>query len=162
MPQLCSDLGLADRLVAGSEAARKKRYLFLGGKLQQLPGGPLGLLTTPMLSLRGKWQLLTEPFRRRRTDGAEESVAEFVTRRAGRQAADIFADALVTGIHGGDPKLLSVAAAFPRLPKMEREAGSVIRGFMRAAKQRKKDARAAANRLPARSECGPSVKAFRC
>ena len=141
IPELCRDLGLADRLIAGSEAARKNRYLFLDGKLRRLPGGPLGLLTTPLLSLRGKWQLLTEPFRKKRTEGTEESVAEFVTRRAGREAADIFADALVTGIHGGDPKLLGVAAAFPRLPKMEREAGSVIRGFLRAAKQRKADAR---------------------
>ncbi len=72
----------------------------------------------------------------------EESVAQFVTRRAGKQAADIFADALVTGIHGGDPTLLSVAATFPRLPKMEHEAGSIIRGFLRAAKQRKSDAQA--------------------
>lgn len=142
IPQLCSDLGLADRLIAASESARKNRYLFLGNKLRKLPGGPLGLLTTPLLSLRGKWQLLTEPFRRKRTDDVEESVDEFVTRRAGREAADIFADALVTGIHAGDPKLLSVAAAFPRLPKMEREAGSVIRGFLRAAKERKKDAQA--------------------
>ena len=142
VPQLCTDLGLADRLVAGSEIARKNRYLFLDGQLRKLPGGLFGLLTTRLLSTRGKWQLLTEPFRAKRTESQEESVAEFVTRRAGKQAADIFADALVTGIHAGDPNLLSVAAAFPRLPKMEREAGSVIRGFLRAAKQRKADAQA--------------------
>jgi oxygen-dependent protoporphyrinogen oxidase len=35
-----------------------------------------------------------------------------------------------------------VAAAFPRLPVMEREAGSVVRGFLRAAKQRKREAQA--------------------
>ena len=138
---LCRDLGLSDRLVAGSEAARKNRFLFLDGRLRKLPGSPLGLLATPLLSLRGKWQLLTEPFRHRRLEETEESVAEFVTRRAGKEAADTFADALVTGIHGGDPQLLSVAAAFPRLPKMEREAGSIIRGFMRAAKLRKAEAR---------------------
>src|SRR6516162_2147478 len=32
--QLCRDLGLGDRLVAASEAARKNRYLFLDGKLR--------------------------------------------------------------------------------------------------------------------------------
>jgi len=142
VPQLCADLGLGERLIAGSEPARKNRYLFLDGQLRALPRGPLGLLTTPLLTARGKWQLLTEPFRRRRRDGQDESVAEFVTRRAGKQAADTFADALVTGIHGGDPELLSVAAAFPRLPQMEREAGSVVRGFRRAAKERRKEARA--------------------
>jgi oxygen-dependent protoporphyrinogen oxidase len=137
VPDLCRDLGLADRLVAASEAARKNRFLFLNGKLKQMPGGPLGLLASPLLSLRGKWKLFTEPFRKRRSTGEEESVAEFVTRRAGKEAADIFADALVTGIHGGDPKLLSVAAAFPRLPKFEAEAGSIVKGVLRAAKARK-------------------------
>jgi oxygen-dependent protoporphyrinogen oxidase len=143
LPRLCCDLGLSDRLVAASEAARKNRYLFLGGRLRKLPGGPLGLLTTPLLSPRGKWQLLTEPFRRAPEQlPADESVAAFVTRRAGKEAADVFADALVTGIHGGDPAQLSVAAAFPRLPVMEREAGSIVRGFMKAAKRRRAEAAA--------------------
>ncbi|MFO0803113.1 MAG: protoporphyrinogen oxidase [Gemmataceae bacterium] len=142
MPNLCRDLGLANRLLAASEAARKNRFLFLKGKLRKMPGGPLGMLASPLLSLGGKWKLFTEPFRRKRSTGGEESIAEFVTRRAGKQAAEIFADALVTGIHGGDPHQLSVAAAFPRLPKFEAEAGSIIKGFMRSAKQRRKDAEA--------------------
>jgi protoporphyrinogen/coproporphyrinogen III oxidase len=150
VPELVRDLGLTDRLIAASDGSRKNRYVFVGGKLHKLPRGPFGLLTTSLLSLRGKWQLLTEPWRKTKPPGAdapgspavEESVQQFVTRRAGREAADIFADALVTGIHGGDPALLSVQAAFPRLPVMEREAGSVVRGFMRAAKQRKRDAQA--------------------
>ena len=142
VPRLCHDLGLSDRLVAASEGARKNRYLFLGQKLRKMPRGPLGLAASPLLSLRGKWRLFTEPWRRPRTDDVDESVAEFVTRRAGKEGADVFADALVTGIHGGDPELLSVAAAFPRLPAMERQAGSIIRGFLRAAKQRKAEAKA--------------------
>ena len=140
VPARVRDLGLSDRLIAASEGSRKNRYVFVGNRLRKLPGGPVGLLTTPLLSLRGKWQLLTEPWRKTPPPGHEETVAEFVTRRAGKEAADTFADALVTGIHGGDPAMLSVAATFPRLPVMEREAGSIIRGFMRAAKQRKREA----------------------
>ena len=148
VPNLVRDLGLSQRLVAASDGSRKNRYLFLGNKLRKFPGGPLGLLTTSLLSLRGKWQLLTEPWRKARpgahasgSPGGDESIAEFVTRRAGKEAADVFADALVTGIHGGDPAQLSVAATFPRLVAMEREAGSVIRGFVRAAKERKREAK---------------------
>src|SRR5215831_4001752 len=37
VPQLCRDLGLADRLIAASEAARKDRYLFLACRLRKLP-----------------------------------------------------------------------------------------------------------------------------
>lgn len=141
--RLIRDLGLSDRLIAASEGSRKNRYLFIGNKLCKLPRGPLGLLCTPLLTLRGKWQLLTEPWRKRSTDvPPDESIAAFVSRRAGKEAADVFADALVTGIHGGDSAELSVSAAFPRLPIMEREAGSVIRGFMRAGRQRKQEAMA--------------------
>lgn len=140
--RLVRDLGLDDRLIAASEGSRKNRYLFVNNKLQKLPRGPFELIFTPLLSLRGKWQLFTEPWRKTLPEiPKEESVAAFVARRAGQQAADIFADALVTGIHGGDPAQLSVAAAFPRLPVMEREAGSIMRGFIRAGRQKKKEAK---------------------
>jgi len=148
VPNLVRDLGLSGRLVAASEGSRKNRYLFLRGKLRKMPSGPFGLLTSGLLSARGKWQLFTEPWRKPAVAQKDESIAEFVTRRAGKEAADIFADALVTGIHAGDPTKLSVAAAFPRLPLMEREAGSIIRGFMRAAKRRKQDALSRGEPLP--------------
>lgn len=140
VPDLVSELGLSP--VAASEGSRKNRFVFLRGRLRKLPGGPFGLLATSLLSARGKLKLLTEPWRTAPPPGTDESVRDFVTRRAGAEAADVFADALVTGIHGGDPALLSVAAAFPRLPAMEREAGSVVRGFMRAAKKRREEAAA--------------------
>src|SRR5437868_2085434 len=75
--------------------------------------------------------------RTERRDGGPESVAAFARRRAGREAAAVFADALVTGIHGGDPELLDVRAAFPRLTKFEAESGSVVRGMMRAARAKR-------------------------
>ena len=140
LPDLVRDLGLSDQLIAASEGSRKNRFLFLNGRLRQLPRGPLGLLTSPLLSLRGKWKFFTEPWRKPSTQPLDESIADFVMRRAGKPAADVFADALVTGIHGGDPAQLSVAATFPRLPRMEREAGSIIRGFLRAAKERSANA----------------------
>jgi oxygen-dependent protoporphyrinogen oxidase len=141
IPDLVRDLGLTNSLIAASEGSRANRYLFLRGKLRQLPRGPFGLLTTSLLSARGKWQLLGELWRKRPADiPADESIAAFVTRRAGREAAEVFADALVTGIHGGDPAELSVGATFPRLLVMEREAGSLIGGFLRAARERKRDA----------------------
>jgi oxygen-dependent protoporphyrinogen oxidase len=138
---LSRDLGLADQMVPASAAAARNRYLFLGRGLHPLPRSPLDLLRTPLLSLRGKLELLAEPLRRRRVASGvalapRESVAAFARRRAGREAADIFADALVTGIHAGDPNLLDVRAAFPRVAALEREHGSVVVGMMRAAKRK--------------------------
>ncbi|HUR54611.1 MAG TPA: FAD-dependent oxidoreductase, partial [Gemmataceae bacterium] len=65
LPRLCVDLGLTERAVPASEGARKNRYLFLGDKLRKFPRGPLSLLTSPLLSLKSKWKILTEPWRKR-------------------------------------------------------------------------------------------------
>jgi oxygen-dependent protoporphyrinogen oxidase len=140
--QLCRDLNLGDKLVAASESSVRNRYLFFNDKLHALPAGLGPFLRSPLLSLRGKLALLAEPFRVRRRGDGDESVAAFVRRRAGREAADVFADALVTGIHGGDPELLSMRAAFPRVWQFEADAGSVVRGMMRAGKRKRAEARA--------------------
>jgi oxygen-dependent protoporphyrinogen oxidase len=137
---LCRDLGLANRLMAADETAARNRYLFLDGRLRLLPGSLKQFLTTDVLTLRGKLGMLAEPLRPRRRGGGEESVAAFVRRRAGREAANVFADALVTGIYAGDPSLLSVRAAFPRLTAFEQEYGSLVRGFDRSARVRRREA----------------------
>jgi oxygen-dependent protoporphyrinogen oxidase len=141
--QLSRDLGLGERLLSGSEAARKNRFLYWNDKLQMLPGDPLGIFGTRLLSWRGKLAMLREPFRGTpRNLPADESVAEFARRRFGKEAAAVFIDALVTGIHAGDPEKLSVRAAFPRLTKFELEAGSVFRGVLRSVKAKKLAAQA--------------------
>jgi len=94
------------------------------------------------LTWRGKLALLLERFRRPRFDLADESIDAFARRRAGREVAEVFADALVTGIHAGDPRLLSIRAAFPRIAALEREYGSVIGGLGRSARQRRLEAQA--------------------
>jgi oxygen-dependent protoporphyrinogen oxidase len=140
--QLCRDLGLGDRVIPASEGAGKNRYLFLGDCLRALPGGLLSFLGSNLLSWRGKLNLILERFRRRRPPLGDESIDAFARRRAGAEAAEVFADALVTGIYAGDPTLLSVRATFPRLATLEREHGSVLRGLAQAARQRRAEARA--------------------
>jgi oxygen-dependent protoporphyrinogen oxidase len=139
--QLCRDLGLGDRLIVASDAARLNRYLFLDGRLRALPRSLVSFITSPVLSWRGKVSLLMERYRSRPADvPADESVAAFARRRGGDEVARILADAVVTGIHAGDPEVLSVNAAFPRLAQFEREYGSVTRGVAAARRQRRKDA----------------------
>jgi oxygen-dependent protoporphyrinogen oxidase len=146
---LCRDLGLGDRLLAASEASGRNRYLFLDGRLRRLPNGLVSFLTTPLLSWRAKLALLTERFRKPRRDGGDESLDAFVRRRAGAEVAEVLADAFVTGIYAGDPTLLSVRAAFPRLAAFEEQHGSVLKGMMAAARQRRAEA-AARGELPRR------------
>jgi oxygen-dependent protoporphyrinogen oxidase len=137
---LCRDVGLEDRLVRASEAAAKNRYLFLDGRLRPLPGNFGAFIRSDLLSWRGKLSFLLERFRRPGKDRGDESIAAFACRRAGREVAQVFADALVTGIHAGDPALLSIRAAFPRLATLEREYGSVLKGLARTARQRRAEA----------------------
>ena len=113
--QLARDIGLGDRLVPASEAAGKNRYLLIDGRLKPLPNGLMSFLKTDLLSWRGKASLVMERFRKSKLDDLDESVHHFAVRRAGREVAEVFADALVTGIHACDPKVLSLPAAFPRL-----------------------------------------------
>jgi protoporphyrinogen/coproporphyrinogen III oxidase len=139
--QLCGDLGLGDKLISASEGSRTNRYLFWNGKLRVLPNSFGSFLFNGILSWRGKLNLLLEKYRRRPPDlPADESIYDFACRRAGREAAEVLADAMVTGIHAGDPRQLSVNAAFPRLVQFEREFGSVMRGFTNIGRRRRADA----------------------
>jgi len=147
--KLCGDLGIADQLISASEASRKNRYLYWNGKLRALPNSLWSFITSDLLSWRGKLNLMLEKYRRRSPSAPDdESVAAFARRRAGKEAAEIFADAMVTGIHAGDPELLSVSAAFPRVTQFEREFGSVMRGFSRAARRRREEAAARGEPAP--------------
>jgi len=140
--QLCRDLGLGEKLLPASDAAGKNRYLFLDNQLKALPGTLGSFLTSDLLSWRGKLSLLAERFRRNRPSNADESVDAFARRRVGREVAEVFADALVTGIHAGDPALLSIRASFPRVATLEREHGSVLKGMAASARQRRAEAAA--------------------
>ncbi|MGL4419588.1 MAG: protoporphyrinogen oxidase [Gemmataceae bacterium] len=139
--QLVHDIGLGGQLLPGSEEARKNRFLFVKNQLHALPAGPLGILSTPILSPLARLRLFTEPLRprRHRKSRTEETVAEFARRRFGPEVANTFIDGLVTGIHGGDPEQLSLPAAFPRLFQMEQSHGSIVRGMMASVKKRREN-----------------------
>ena len=138
---LCREIGLHNQLLTASEASSKNRYLYLDGKLRLLPNSYGGFLRTDLLGWKGKLAILSERFRRRSRKN-DESIDAFVRRRAGPEAAEVLADALVTGIHAGDPALLSVRAAFPRWVEFEERYGSVIKGMARTAGQRRAEAAA--------------------
>ena len=133
--------GLEPLMEPASEASGKNRFLLLDGKLRKLPLSLLSFLASDLLSPMGKLDLLMERFRPRRRSLREESIDAFARRRAGREVASTLADAFVTGILAGDPKLLSVQASFPRLAAHERDHGSVMAGFARARQGRPAGAR---------------------
>ncbi len=135
---LCRALGLGDRLV-GTDATHRRSFVVRRGRLMPVPEGfvlmaphRLGpILTTPILSWRGKLRLLMDLVLPRRTDDADESLSSFARRRLGREAFERLVQPLVSGIYTADPTELSLKATLPQFPAMEREHGSLIRAARR-------------------------------
>src|SRR6266850_1943824 len=134
--QLIGDAGLENRRLY-SDPRAEARYVVGHGKPIAMPRSPLGFFTTRLFSAKAKLALLREPFVASRRDGKEESVAEFVIRRLGQEFLDRAIDALVAGVYAGDPYKLSIAHAFPKLAQLEAKYGSLIKGQLLGARERK-------------------------
>jgi oxygen-dependent protoporphyrinogen oxidase len=139
--ELCQALGLGDQLI-GTDPQHRRSFVVRQGRLAPVPEGfvllapnRLGpILTTPILSWRGKLRMLLDLVLPARADEADESLAAFVRRRLGREALDRLVQPLVAGIYTADPADLSLKATLPQFPAMEREHGSVILGAIRQAR----------------------------
>jgi oxygen-dependent protoporphyrinogen oxidase len=143
--QLVRDAGLASRRLDPDPKA-EARYVVRYQRPIEMPGSPLGFLTTKLFTTRAKLAVLREPFVPRRRDGKEESVAEFVVRRLGQEFLDHAIDALVAGVYAGDPYKLSVPQAFPKLGQLEARYGSLIKGQIFGARERKRRGEVAKDR----------------
>jgi oxygen-dependent protoporphyrinogen oxidase len=145
--QLIRDAGLESRKLA-TEPKAEARYVVRYRRPIAMPSSQLGIFTSELLSANAKFALLREPFVPRRRDGREESIAEFVVRRLNREFLDQMIDALVAGIYAGDPHKLSVQHAFPRLAELEARYGSLIKGQIFGARERKRRGEISKDRAP--------------
>ena len=135
--QLLEQTGtIAGRIYANPAA--KNRFILRGGTLLPLPLSPPAFLGTRLFSARAKLGLLRELFVARSSPDSEETVAQFVRRRLGVEFLDYAINPFVAGVYAGDPECLSVRAAFPRLFEIEQQYGSLIRGQIMGAKERKR------------------------
>ncbi|MFN3395796.1 MAG: protoporphyrinogen oxidase [Thermodesulfovibrionales bacterium] len=119
----------------------RKRFVFSGGKLRLIPESPIAFLTSDLLSLKGRISLLCEPFQPKGSKD-DESLAEFAIRRLGREAYEKLIDPMASGIYAGDPEKLSLKSCFPRIYKLEREYGSLIKGMIKLQKKAKREGKA--------------------
>ena len=119
-------LGVEKSLLAARPSSRL-RWIYNGRRLVPAPMSPLALLRTPLLSVGGKMRLLAEPFIRR-AKGGDESVAEFIGRRLGKQVVEGLVGPFLTGVYAGDERELGAEAVFPTLVEMERKRGSIVFG----------------------------------
>ncbi len=116
----------------------KKRLIWKKNKWHVLPADPIRGLFTPIFSLKDKFKILGEPFRKPGTNPLE-SVAELVKRRLGNSFLDYAVDPFISGIYAGDPELLVTKYALPKLFNLEQDYGSFIGGAIKKAKEHRTD-----------------------
>ncbi|MBZ0197407.1 MAG: protoporphyrinogen oxidase [Ignavibacteriales bacterium] len=134
--EMVTDLGLDNEMIYANEASNK-RYILKNGELLPLPMSVGGFLKTKLFSLRGKLRVLKEPFVGKSSDGYNQSLGEFVTRRLGKEFLENVIDPFVSGVFAGDPMKLSVKSAFPKLYRLEEVYGGLVKGMIGGAKERK-------------------------
>ena len=133
--KLISRLGLEDQRCNANPTANN-RFIVRDGRPLALPASPPAFLTSPAFSVKAKLALMKEPFIRSKSNESE-SLADFVKRRLGQEFLDYAINPFVSGVYAGDPEKLSTCYAFPKLYALEQKYGSLIKGAIRGAKERR-------------------------
>ncbi len=114
----------------------KYRWIWKHGKWRALPSGLLSAINTPLFTLKDKFRILGEPFRKPGTD-RNETIADLVRRRLGKSFLDYAVDPFISGIYSGDAEKLITRFAMPKLYNLEQNYGSFIRGAIKKSKESK-------------------------
>jgi oxygen-dependent protoporphyrinogen oxidase len=133
---LCEKLGLGDRILNTNE--NRRVFILSKGKLHELPEGFMLMVPTSftpfirssLISWPGKIRMAMDLLIPKKKSDKEESLADFVRRRLGREALEKIAEPLVAGIHAGTPETMGLKSTFPRFLQIEEEYGSLIRGML--------------------------------
>lgn len=142
--KLCEKIGLEERILNTNE--NRRVFIFSDGKLHELPEGFMLMIPTSfmpfikssLISWPGKIRMAMDLFIPKKKTNEEESLAEFVKRRLGREALEKIAEPLVAGIHAGTPETMGLRSTFPRFIELEQQYGSLIRGMIKRRKLAKK------------------------
>ena len=125
--ELCEEVGLKP---VRANAAAQKRYVFSEHELHKLPEKPPEFFKSRLLSVPGRLRVVYEMVAGG-TDLEDETLAEFGTRRLGREAFEKLIDPMASGVFAGNADRLSLKSCFPRIHEVESEYGSLIRGLIK-------------------------------
>lgn len=134
--KLLTDIGIPGEQVYANPAA-DNRYVLRNGALHALPMSPLKFFKSGLFSAKAKLRLFLEPFIAPSRNDKEESVADFVMRRLGKEFLDYAINPFIAGVFAGNPRELSVSHAVPKVYALEQKYGSLIKGQIRGIKERK-------------------------
>lgn len=123
------------------------RYVYTRGRLVAVPSSPQALLA-PLVTWPAKLRAAQEPFVRTPPRSADESIAEFLTRRLGVGMGTTLAWLAASGVFAGDPHRLSMVSSFPAFPALEDLGGSIARGGIKRFRRRDPGARRPTSHVP--------------
>ena len=135
--QLFDDLNNNCQLETANEKS-KKRLIWKGNSWKALPAGLFSAVFTPLFTIKDKFRILGEPFRKAGSN-PEETVADLVRRRLGKSFLEYAVDPFISGIYAGDPERIVTKYALPKLYQLENEYGSFIKGSIKKMKNRDKN-----------------------
>lgn len=130
--ELCKSLGIEP---VRSNENSKKRFIYLNGKLNALPESAPSFIKSDLLSWGGKLRILLEYNAPRGPE--DETVADFIIRRLGKEALERLIDPMCSGIYAGDPYKMSIKSCFARIKELEQEYGGLIKALFAIRKQKK-------------------------
>lgn len=139
---LCKELGIAEHL-QGTRATAGHTYILHDNQLKPMPQGLSMMIPTnwpailgsPLLSWQGKARLGLEPLLPRGSQGRDESLGAFISRRLGREVYENISEPLLSGIYAGDGDRLSLESTFPNLRELEVKRRSLYLGAREARKK---------------------------
>lgn len=131
---LCRELQIDDQLVQAPPKA--PRFVLIKNQLRRVPLNPPSFIASPLFSVITKLRVLRDFLGRSVPPDNPESVAAFTRRKFTPELLEKLVGPFVSGIYAGDPEKLGLRCAFPQLYESEKFSGSVIRGLLRAGKNR--------------------------
>lgn len=153
---LARQLGLDDALLGTNDHLRTN-YVLKHGRPVELPEGVFALMPTrfmpfvlsPLISPLGKLRMGLDALIPARRGDADETLAQFVTRRLGAEALDRIAEPLLSGIYNADAERQSLLATFPQFRDNEQTYGSLTRAMLAGRRQPRPPSKSGAKRLSA-------------
>ena len=133
---LVQSLDLESSLITAGIAAQK-RFIVRRGRFVPVPTGPGAFCRTELFSLSTKAAVFAELLKRPRHRTTDISLAELIRSHFNQELVDYAVNPLIAGIYAGDPEKLSTKHAFPSLWQAERAHGSLLRGMLALAKEKK-------------------------
>lgn len=162
--QLARQLGLESEFLPTNDHKRKT-FVLRKGRPMAMPDGVLLIVPTkftpfaltPLISPLGKLRMGMDLFIPPRQDESDETLADFIERRLGREALDKIAEPLLSGIYNAEAEKQSMLATFPRFREMEKQHGSLMRGMLASMRARLTAPKANGNQSSGNGSKPPSM-----